>query len=106
MEKSWVMTEEERMQMLKNRIEKRKLDESDGMCAPPSAKQHINNYSPNTSNDRKYDTITKYEPNITEINTYLTKDEVIVDIEYIKHSINGINTEILMYLLYIYMKIR
>ncbi|CAG2169241.1 unnamed protein product, partial [Oppiella nova] len=93
MEKSWVMTEEERMQMLKNRIEKRKLDESDGMCAPPEAKQHINNYSPNTSNDRKYDTITKYEPNITEINTYLTKDEVKL-IENIMNQIRKCSQEI------------
>ena len=62
MEKSWVMTEEERMQMLKNRIEKRKQEE--GVFLQTSVKQN-----------EFY--ISKYEPDISQITAFLKQEEVI-----------------------------
>lgn len=61
MEKSWVMTEEERMQMLKNRIEKRKQDD----VLPVKTLVKSNEFH-----------IDKYEADISQINTFLTGEEV------------------------------
>lgn len=62
MEKSWVMTEEERMQMLKNRIEKRKQEEE--VYLKTSVKQN-----------EFY--IGRYEPDISQVNAFLKQEEVI-----------------------------
>ena len=61
MEKSWVMTEEERMQMLKNRIEKRKQEVE--ISVKPSVKP----------NEFYAD---KYEADFSQINAFLNEEEV------------------------------
>ncbi|XP_054168070.1 thyroid hormone receptor beta-like [Oppia nitens] len=61
MEKSWVMTEEERVKMLKNRVSKRKL--SDTVCEIKPK-------------DLKCENVFKYKPNINQIHSFLKEDEV------------------------------
>ena len=61
MEKSWVMTEDERLQMLKNRIEKRKQEEE--VCVKTSVKP-------------KEFYANKYEADFSQINTFLSEEEV------------------------------
>jgi hypothetical protein len=63
MEKSWVMTEEERMQMLKNRMEKRKQEEETIFKTQVKLNQSC-------------ETNPTYEPDLCQINTYLTEEEV------------------------------
>ncbi len=63
MEKSWVMTEEERMQMLKNRMEKRKQEEETIFKTQVKLNQSC-------------ETNPIYEPDLSQINTYLTEEEV------------------------------
>lgn len=54
MEKNWVMTEEERLRMLRNRIERRKQEESS-----------------KTNRSEQ-----KYEPEINDIKNYLSDEDV------------------------------
>jgi hypothetical protein len=63
MEKSWVMTEEERMQMLKNRMEKKKQEEETIFKTQVKLNQNC-------------ETNSTYEPDLCQINTYLTEEEV------------------------------
>ncbi|CAG2117236.1 unnamed protein product [Medioppia subpectinata] len=85
MEKTWVMSEEERMQMLKNRIEKRKHEDTGLGPNTPQPKHHEFRYN----NDRP----NRYQPNISQINTYLTIDEVKL-IENIMNQIRKCSQEI------------
>lgn len=59
MEKSWVMTEEERLQMLKNRLDKKK--QQNDLLLP---KVHSSN------------NLLSYTPDIKSINNYLNNQEV------------------------------
>ncbi|RWS24076.1 Vitamin D3 receptor B-like protein [Leptotrombidium deliense] len=63
MEKSWVMTEEERLQMLKSRLEKRQKQDVKDTCKTQIFEE---------SRRHKYD----FEPDISVINNYLTDAEI------------------------------
>ena len=67
MEKSWVMTEEERLQMLKTRHEKRQKTDPD-----PTPSRGI----PSSPSKRLHRLRASYEPDVQTIGNYLSQRDV------------------------------